>query len=175
MKRRELLMGAGAAPFALTEAVAARTAAGSRARLDRLLARYTAAWKASDGAALAALYAPEVHWVNIVGMHWQGKADVDYAHRTFFSGPFRGLVETLEEVESLVMLPGGPAVAVVRWAMPAYVSPSGRDMARSRSRMTLVVVPHGDEFLIAHGANITIAEAAQASDPVRRRNAMPSG
>lgn len=102
-------------------------------------------------------------------MHWQGKADVEYAHRDLFAGPFKGVSETLEDVESLVPLPGGAAVAVVRWAVGAYTSPAGHQIPPSRTRMTLVLVPQRRDFLIAHGANIQIAEAAQKSDPVRRR------
>lgn len=64
MRRRDLALGLGALPVMLTGGVAAAAAAPPdlRAKFDRLLARYTAAWKAGDGAALAALYAPDVHW-----------------------------------------------------------------------------------------------------------------
>ena len=50
-------------------------------KVKRLADAYAAAWNASDMDAMAALYTDDVHWVNIVGMHWQGKRQVDQAHR----------------------------------------------------------------------------------------------
>jgi hypothetical protein len=82
---------------------------------------------------------------------------------------------TLEEIESVVPLPGGGALAVARWAVAAYTTPSGEISPASRTRMSLVLVPHGDRLLIAHGANIQIVEGAQRSDPVRQRRARQSG
>lgn len=180
MRRRDVTLGLGLFPAVLTNGATAAPPPSQeppalRATLDRLLAKYTAAWKAGDGAVLAALYSPDVHWVNIVGMHWQGRADVDYAHRALFAGPFKGVSETLEKVESLTPLPGGGAVAVIRWAVGAYTSPAGHPIPASRTRMTLVLVPEGKDFLIAHGANIQIVEGAQRSDPVRLRDAKTPG
>lgn len=172
MRRRDVTFGLGALPLIAASAPASASAPDRlRHDFDRLLDRYRAAWKASDSAALARLYTPDVHWVNIVGMHWRGRADVEYAHRALFAGPLKGVAETLEEVESLTPLPGGGAVAVIRWSVAAYTSPSGRAISPGRTRMTLILVPRGRELAIAHGTNIQIVEAAQQSDPVRQRDA----
>jgi uncharacterized protein (TIGR02246 family) len=50
---------------------------------------------------MTALYAPDVHWVNIMGMHWKGREEVDFAHRVLFEKTFRGVASTLEEIESV--------------------------------------------------------------------------
>lgn len=112
---------------------------------------------------------PNVHWVNVMGMHWCGFEDVDFAHRALFERTFNGVRQTLEEIESIEPLPCGGAVVVVRWAVDAYTSPSGQAFAASRTRMSLTLVPGGDRQLLVHGANIQIIEAAQRSDPVVRR------
>lgn len=130
--------------------------------------RYAAAWNAADMDAMGELYAPDVHWVNIVGMHWRGKSAVDHAHRVFFDIMFKGVPLRLEEIESIVPLPGGGAVAVIRWAVGAFRTPVGQQVPPSRDRMSLVLVPAGERLLIAHGANIQIDEMAQASDPMRK-------
>ena len=118
---------------------------------------------------MGALYTPDVHWVNIVGMHWQGFEEVDYAHRALFDTTFKGVRQTLEEIESIMPLAGGGAVAVVRWAVDAYTAPSGQPMTASRTRMSLTLIPRGDGLALAHGANIQIVEPAQRSDPVQQR------
>lgn len=136
-------------------------------RVHRLVNDYATAWNASDMDAMAALYAHNVHWVNVVGMHWQGLAQVDRAHRAYFETMFRGVPITLEEIESIVPVTGGGAIAVVRWAVGAFRTPAGPLNPPSRNRMSLVLIERDDRLLIAHGANITIVEDAQRFDPAR--------
>jgi uncharacterized protein (TIGR02246 family) len=136
------------------------------AKVRRLLHCYAAAWNASDMDAMAKLYTDDIHWVNIVGMHWRGKAQVDRAHRVYFDIMFKGVPMTLDEIESVLVIPGGTTVAVVRWSVGAFRTPTGQQVPPSRDRMSLVLVPHGDSLLIAHGANIQIDELAQKSDPI---------
>lgn len=173
MQRRSVLIGLGSA-LPLAAATDAGAQAGTAAeplarRVREVVARYGAAWNANDMEAMAALYTRDVHWVNIMGMHWQGFEEVDFAHRSLFASTFKDVAQTAEAIEAIAPLPGGGAVAVVRWAVAAYRAPSGRDFPASRTRMSLTLVPAGDRLLIAHGANIQIVEPAQASDPVVRR------
>lgn len=177
MRRRQMVLGlAAVAPLAVSAEgrAAARADVSLTQRVKSLVDLYGAAWNSSDMTAMAALYMPDVHWVNIVGMHWQGKEEVDYAHRRLFDQSFRGVTSTLEEIESIVPIPGG-AVAVVRWAVAAYRAPSGQMFPASRTRMSLVLTARGDRLLIAHGANIQIVEAAQRSDPVQQRRTAEPG
>jgi SnoaL-like domain len=44
---------------------------------------YGAAWNRHDMAALAELFTDDADWVNIVGMHWPGKAAVGTGHEAF--------------------------------------------------------------------------------------------
>jgi uncharacterized protein (TIGR02246 family) len=168
MDRRQAMgtMLAGAALVTIETGAAASD--DPMAQVQRLADAYAAAWNASDMDAMARLYTDDIHWVNIVGMHWQGKAQVDHAHRAFFDIMFRGVPLTLEAIESVMPLPGGAAVAVIRWAVGAYRTPFGQQMPPSRNRMSLVLVPHDGKLAIAHGANILIDELAQKSDPVRQ-------
>ena len=136
--------------------------------VERLAKAYEAAWNAADMTALAALNAPEVHWVNVVGMHWQGFGDVARAHEIFCQSMFKDAPIRLEAVESHVPLADGVSVAVVRWAMAAFQAPDGRAFPAVRSRMTLVLVPRGEDLAIAHGANINIDPLAEPHDPMRR-------
>ncbi|MEG8041851.1 SgcJ/EcaC family oxidoreductase [Sphingomonas faeni] len=138
-------------------------------KVRRLAERYADAWNASDMDAMAKLYADDVHWVNIVGMHWQGKAQVDQAHRVYFGIMFKGVPLMLEAVESAVALPGGAVVTVLRWTIGAFKTPFGEQMPPSRDRMSLVLIPQADELVIAHGSNVQINEQAQKSDPIRQK------
>ena len=61
---------------------------------------YEAHWNVGDLDAMAKLYAPDVHWVNVRGMHWRGFAEVDRAHRIYFDLMFKGVHNDLIEIES---------------------------------------------------------------------------
>lgn len=167
MDRRRALAGMAAGAALMTTGTAASARARDLpAKVRALAERYAAAWNASDMDAMTALYAPDVHWVNIVGMHWQGKAQVDRAHRVFFDIMFNGVPLALQEIESVTPLPGGAAVAVLRWSVGTFRTPAGETVPPSRDRMSLVLISDGDGLLIAHGANVQIDEMAQRSDPV---------
>jgi uncharacterized protein (TIGR02246 family) len=125
------------------------------------------AWNASDMDALMALFADDSHWVNVVGMHWQGKRAVEHAHRAYFDLMFRGVAQRLEQIEHVAVLPGGTLVVVARWWMDSFREPDGATKPAHRNRMTIVIVPDGDRDLIVHGMNVTIDEYAQQFDPAR--------
>lgn len=170
MQRREVTLGliGGSAGLAFNgKGTAMARQADLAQRVGRLVDDYAAAWNASDMDAMAALYADDVHWVNIVGMHWQGRAQVDHAHRAYFETMFKGVPMTLEEIESITPLAGGGAIVVVRWAVGAFRTPAGHANPPSRNRMSLVLVERDDRLLIAHGANIAIVEDAQRFDPAK--------
>lgn len=169
MDRRQTILGLLAAGPLMSSGSGAAMLNTTADKVQRLAERYAAAWNASDMDAMAKLYAGDVHWVNIVGMHWQGKTQVDQAHRAYFDIMFKGVPLTLEAIESVVALPGGALVAVLRWAVGAFKTPFGEQMPPSRDRMSLVLIPQADELIIAHGSNVQINEQAQKSDPIRQK------
>ncbi len=134
-------------------------------KVEDLLDRWLAAWNASDMDAMFALFRADAHWVNIVGMHWKGRAEVEHAHHVYFELMFKGVHQSLEAIESIVPIAGGAVTVVARWSLGAFKTPDGHLNPPSRDRMSLVLAPEGDRFVIVHGANITIVEEAQRFDP----------
>jgi uncharacterized protein (TIGR02246 family) len=57
--------------------VAITDSAGAKVKV--VLDGWEAAWNASDMTAMWRLATDDVHWVNVVGMHWRGKAEVQKA------------------------------------------------------------------------------------------------
>ena len=139
-----------------------------RAKIKAVLGRWEAAWNASDMSAMWRLATDDVHWVNVVGMHWRGKAEVQKAHQAYFDLMFKERSCKLDEIESIEPLPGGAFVAVVRWSMGGYRRPNGMIRPPGRDRMSLVLVPRGEGLAIAHGANVPIDEEAASFDPIKR-------
>lgn len=164
MTRRGLAkLATGAATMAATGAVALES--GPEAAVRALFERYVAAWNAGDMDAMGRLYADDVHWVNIVGMHWRGFQAVDRAHRAFFDLMFRGVKSKLVDVERARALPGGAVVAVGRLAVDAFRQPNGVVRPAEETRMTLVLEPQDGEFRIVHGSNVSVVAEAERFDP----------
>ena len=139
------------------------------AKVKAVLDGWEAAWNASDMSAMWQLATDDVHWVNVVGMHWRGKAEVQKAHQAYFDLMFKDRSCKLDEIESIESLPAGAFVAVVRWSMGGYRRPNGMMRPPGRDRMSLVLVPRGEGLAIAHGANVPIDEEAASHDPIKRK------
>jgi uncharacterized protein (TIGR02246 family) len=146
---------------------AAGLSPGDEAAIRGVIDAYQRTWNTSDLDGMGRLYSPDVHWVNVKGMHWRGFQEVDRAHRVFFDIMFRGVSNTLEGIDSITPIAPSVAVAVVVWQMGAYRTPDGYAAPAGRNRMTLVLTRRSDGWKIAHGHNIAIDEQAQPNDPIR--------
>ncbi len=130
-----------------------------------VLAQYEADWNHHDMKALAGLFTDDAEWINVVGMHWRGKADIykahDVYHRTLFTKT--GIHFTKIEIRAIAP---DVAVAVVTEDFDASLLPDGSTRPVSQDRFTLVLVKRGGNWKIAHGHNTIINADAQPFDPV---------
>lgn len=168
MHRRQLFaMAPALALTATAPATASASPADDAADVAALLAEYQAAWAASDAARMFRIATDDIHWVNVVGMHWQGKADVEEAHRVYLETLFRGVPMALEAVESVVPIGADVLAVVARWSVGAYTTPSGFEAPASIDRMSLILKRTPEGLRMAHVANIEVNARAQASNPIR--------
>ena len=125
-------------------------------------------WNAADLDAMFAGASEDLHWVNVVGMHWQGRAAAKHAHVVFFEQMFRGVPLALEAVEHAAVLPGGVHLIVARWALGAYRTPPGEPRPASQNRMTLLAVPGPQGLQLRHVSNVEVDPRAAPHDPALR-------
>ena len=166
MNRRATLALIAGAPLMTALPAQARTPADDRAAVQAWCDRCVAAWAAGDGPAMYAGDAEALEWINIVGMHWRGKADVVTAHERYLTTMFRGVPMSLREIETLRPIGRDGVVAVVRWAVGQFTTPTGHVIPPSEDRMTLVFERDADALRLLHGANVQIDPVAAASDPI---------
>ena len=171
MQRRTVLAGMAIATIA-TAAQGETSMQGTAALSDinaitAAVRAYEAHWNVGDLDAMAKLYAPDVHWVNVRGMHWRGFAEVDRAHRIYFDLMFKGVHNDLIEIESITPVTPDVIIAVVQWRFGAFTTPDGQALPPHRTRMTMVYKRIGADWKIAHGHNEEIDEHAQQFDPIR--------
>ncbi len=125
------------------------------------------AWNRNDMTAYASFLTEDCDWVNIVGMHWQGKQAVMKAHTVYLSTMFLGVAqETLES--SIAEIAPNVALVVLTIKMGDFTDPTGKVEKEMHDRMTYVVVKQSDErWLIRAARNTTINPIATRFDPTK--------
>lgn len=168
MQRRAVLAGMGA--VMATGKVEAADDPLRQAVMAFLQAQEDA-WNAADAKAMFDWATPDIHWVNVVGMHWRGREEVERAHRIYFDIMFRGVPKKLVEIERLTALTPEVAVCVACWRVGAYRTPGGQTRPEALDRTSFTLVGPPDRLRMAHVANIEVVAEAQIHDPIRGRGA----
>lgn len=170
MTRRQFGMMTASVALAMSDQRTTAMAAISddvRGKVTSVVKGWEAAWNSADMNAMWGLATDDVHWVNVVGMHWRGKTDVQRAHQVYFDMMFKDRSAKLDEIESIEALPGGAVVTVVRWSFGGLRQPDGVMRPPGKDRMSLVLAPRGDGLAIVHGANVHIDADAAKFDPIK--------
>ena len=145
----------------------ARAADDGVAQIEGLVRTLLAAWNANDAQAYADHFWPDASWVNVVGMHWRGRDQVAFAHRTFLATIFKDCKQTLLTIEARAVAPS-VAMAVVTMIQDAYMTPDGNLMPQAHDRLSLTAVERDGRWLLVHGHNTIINPQAANNDPVLR-------
>ena len=166
MNRRTLMtFVAGASLMNAAPTLGQTPSIDDRAQVQAWLENCEASWATGDAERMFRMATEDVEWVNIVGMHWQGRAEVIATHAGYFATMFKGVPLTLRGIESLRRVGSDAVVAVVRWSIGQFSPPDGSIVPAADDRMTLVFQRMPEGLMLAHGANIQIDPVAAAFDP----------
>ena len=129
---------------------------------------FVAAWNTSDMKAMDKLFCEDAEFVNVVGMHWRGRAQIDAAHIVFDMLIFHGVQM---KVDSIGVRPLGSdyAIAVVLETLDSYTTPSGQVVPKGQVRGSWVLARNGGDWKIAHCQNVNVDAEAAKHDPVNSR------
>jgi uncharacterized protein (TIGR02246 family) len=133
--------------------------------IRKTIAGIEEAWNTHDMKAYGDLLAEDVHWVNVVGMHWRGQKAVMDAHIAFHKTIFKNHTMKTNNVE-IRFLGNGIAIAVVTTTNDKFTTPDGSMVPERQNRLTYVLHKEAETWKIAHGHNVPIDPLAAKSDPV---------
>ena len=143
---------------------------------------FTAAWMARNGDALAALFAEDADFVNVVGIWWEDRAAIAKAHSYALGSFFSGTRLTAGRVKVREM--GDMAVVHARVVLSGQKAPEGRTAGTRTTILSFVLVrgPGGWRAVSAQntdvvpGSETQIAQSGRLTpkDYRRRRHAPPS-
>lgn len=172
MDRRTVLAGMTGAAMGAAGAANARSPTKEDEDIRLIVSELEASWNAGDAERMYRLATDDIEWVNIMGMYWRGKSQVQAAHHAILTTRYRGVRQALEAIEGIRALGDDAAIAVARWRLEPHTAPDGASIPESRTRMTLVFRRMAGGLRLAHAANIEINSRAAAADPAR---AAPAG
>jgi uncharacterized protein (TIGR02246 family) len=155
----------------------AQTPSPDEVAIRRVVASMTTNWQNHRFADMAAYTTPDVSWVNIVGMWWRGRTQVQQAHQQIFDTMFTGVAFTPGATTVRSIAPG---VAVVNMYchVGAFYPPDGVNHGTNKEGdsddlLTLVLVKKQGRWLLTAGQNTVVRATAQANNPVAKTGAEP--
>ena len=102
-----------------------------------LVQGFVRAWNAHDMKALAGLFSEDADFVNVVGMWWKGRAEIQAQHEASHATRFK--TTTLVETGTAVRrLPGDIAVMHFSWELSGELEPDGKAAPLRRGVMLVV-------------------------------------
>jgi uncharacterized protein (TIGR02246 family) len=134
------------------------SAATDRGEIERLATGFTNSWNSHDMAQFAGLFAHDANFVNVVGMWWKNREEIEkahaYSHSTFFktsrlSGQIAGLKFLRTDVATVHIL----------WELVGQIEPDG-SVAQPRKGILLLVCGKQDGAWHIHTAQNTDIVAA---------------
>ncbi len=135
--------------------------------IQKTVAGLTHTWNANDVNAYASFLTDNCDWINIVDMHWRGKAAVVKAHTVYLSTMFLGVRQETLESEISEIAPD-VALVVLTIRMGDFTTPDGRLEKDMHDRMSYVLVKQPDEkWLIRAAHNTTIHPLVAKHDPTK--------
>ncbi|HZH95893.1 MAG TPA: SgcJ/EcaC family oxidoreductase [Flavisolibacter sp.] len=109
----------------------------------------------------------DVEWVNVVGMWWRGRKEVQFATQAYHNTMFKNVA--LEQKGATVrFITPDVAVAHVVWYYGEFTTPDGSKQGNTDDIATLVYVKKKGKWLLTAGENVAVNELAKPHDPVKQ-------
>jgi len=153
-----------APPAAATDAVAASLSVADGKGVEAIVDGFEAAWNRHDAKALASLFAEQADFVNVIGLHWKGREEIERAHAEIHATRMKNSHLT---VLSRSVRPLRLDVVLVHatWELQGDTGIEGRPLPPRKGVLS---------FVVARQAGRWLAEAAQNTDIVPIPNAPPA-
>jgi uncharacterized protein (TIGR02246 family) len=133
--------------------------------IRKVFSDYEAAWNSHDMKAFVKLFRDDAEAINVVGMHWRGKAAIEKSHTVYHEILFKNHNIKTDDVQ-IRSLGHGHAIAVVTTTNDAFTTPDGQKMSKAQNRQTYVLTKADDGWKVVHFHNVRVDAEAAKHDPV---------
>jgi uncharacterized protein (TIGR02246 family) len=101
------------------------------AAVTQVVQAFSDCWNRHDMTAFARLFAPDAEFVNVVGLWWKGRDEIEKAHEFTHATMFRKSRLTIADLSIRFPL-ASIAIARSRWVLEGHVSPRMRHSLRAK-------------------------------------------
>lgn len=123
---------------------------------EALVGSFVRAWNNHDMRAFADLFAKDADFVNVAGMWWHGRAEIQARHEESHATRFKAT--TLSSTDTSVRSPGaGIAIIHFRWELTGQIDAKGEPVAARHGIIQMLALKQGDGWSIASAQNTDIA------------------
>jgi len=135
----------------------ARNQKADEAAVKAVTAGSVDAWNRHDMRAFAALFAQDADFVNVIGMWWRGRAEIQKEHETLHATRMKNT--RLMAAETVVrFLRPDVAVVHVRWEITGETGSESKILPPRKGILMYVVAKIGDDWLVTAAQNTDILE-----------------
>jgi uncharacterized protein (TIGR02246 family) len=149
--------------------VAQNTDKEQKAIEDQVDAFFTS-WNNHDFREMQNYIDKDCDFVNIVGMHWKGREDIQYAHQSMHEAHFKDVPLEKRSVSVRFVKPDLAIAHVLMHPLKTFVTPDGTTMGKDDALATFVFVKKGPAWLVVAVENVVVDEKAKPFNPVTMRN-----
>jgi len=129
--------------------------AAEAAAVKEVGAAFVDDWNRHDMKSLGSLFAEDAQFVNVIGLWWHGRAEIQKEHEALHATRMR--TSHLVNDETLVHLLGpDAAVLLTRWQLTGDTGIDGVTLPVRRGIMSLVAIRAGSHWQIASAQNTDI-------------------
>lgn len=130
-----------------------------------LAERFIAAWNRHDLNAFGGLFTTDAEFVNVVGLWWRGRQQIQAAHAHSHATFFRDSVLD-GEIASLKFLSDDVGLVHIRWTLSGHLDPDGTKGTTRKGILVLTAI-RSDDWMIAAAQNVNeVPEAHTRMAPV---------
>jgi uncharacterized protein (TIGR02246 family) len=136
-----------------------------KAAIEEVIREFEARWNTHDMEAYAKLFTEHAHLINVVGMWWRSRQQIMIATSAYHASFFKDNRVEIVSTDCRSIAPG-VATAVLKLKQSAFARPDGKIEPERTDILSFILVKGAAGWLIAHGQNTVIDQAAAPFDPV---------
>jgi uncharacterized protein (TIGR02246 family) len=125
--------------------------------VEAVVEEFGAAWNEHDMARFGELFARDAQFVNVVGLWWHGRVQIQAAHEVTHRSLFHASELALSDIAVRFPLPD-IAIARCRWVLSGHLSPEGSALPPRHGILVNVVQAQGGRWRIIDSQNTEVVE-----------------
>ncbi len=131
------------------------------------LQAFLTSWNNHNFDDMKAYTTDDVEWVNVVGMWWKGRKEVQFAHQAYHNTMFKH-VALEQKLATVRFITPDVAIAHVVWHYGEFTTPDGSKQGNTDDIATLVYIKKNGKWLLTAGENVPVNELAKPHNPVKQ-------